>query len=474
MTTKHIAVIGGGISGLAFANRVRELCESSGDKVSVTLVEAEPRFGGVIESFSHEGFLMEGGPESFITEKPWAENLCKRLGLADELIGTRRDFRRSFIYRKGKLRPVPEGFYLMGPGKMLPFLKSSLMSWPGKLRMMAEVLVPARRAKGDESVASFIRRRFGAEALREAGQPMIAGIYSADPEKLSLAATFPAFLEWERKYGSVIRGLRARARAAGARSSEAEASGPRYGLFVTLRGGMETLVKTLREKNSEARMSIGSPAVRLHRDEKSWRVLLGSGREIRADAVCVALPGPRASRLLAEDFPVLAAGIASIRYASSVTVNLAYKTKVLPSEASGFGFVVPAVEKSGVLGCTFTHLKYEGRAPDRGTSVRVFLGGAQRLEALESPDELITMKTRQELSRMLGITEDPVLAAVRRYPDSMPQYEVGHLEKSRSIFHSASALPGLFLAGNAYTGIGLPDCIHLAETQAEKAMEFLC
>lgn len=468
--TKHIAVIGGGISGWAFVNRIREQCEASGQKVSVTLVEAELRFGGVIESFSHEGFLMEGGPESFITEKPWAADLCRRLDLGAELIGTRQDYRRSFIYRKGRLRPVPEGFYLMGPAKAMPFLKSSLMSWPGKLRMMAEIFVPPRRAKGDESAASFIRRRFGAEALREAGQPMIAGIYSADPEQLSLAATFPVFLEWERKYGSVIRGLRARARAARA---DAEASGPRYGLFAALRGGMETLVKTLREKNPETRLSIGSPAVRLHEDENGWRLLLGSGREIRADAVCVALPGPRAVRLLAEDFPVLAGQIASIPYASSVTVNLAYASKVLPSEASGFGFVVPAAEQSGVLGCTFTHLKYEGRAPDSGSLLRVFLGGAGRQEALESTDEVISAKTRRELARMLGITAEPLMAAVRRYPDSMPQYHVGHLEKSRSILQNAAALRGLFLAGNAYTGIGIPDCVHLAETQAEKAMEFL-
>lgn len=471
MFTKHLIVIGGGISGWAFVNRIREQCEASGQKVSVTLIEAEPRFGGVIESFSHEGFLMEGGAESFITDKPWAADLCRRLGLSAEMMGTRKDFRRSFIYRKGALKPVPEGFYLMGPAKLMPFLKSSLMSWRGKLRMMAEVLIPPRRGGGDESVASFIRRRFGREALREAGQPMIAGIYSADPEKLSLQATFPMFLEWEKKYGSVIRALRARSCAA--ESSEREASGPRYGLFTTLRGGMETLIRTLREKNPGVHLSMGSPAVRLHDDERGWRVVLGSGKEIAGDAVCLALPGPRAARLLAEDFPQLASQIASVPYASSVTVNLAYASEVLPPDASGFGFVVPSAEKTGVLGCTFTHLKYEDRAPQSCALIRVFLGGQTRLEALDSADEVISMKTRKELARMLGISAAPILSAVRRYPDAMPQYLVGHLEKSESILKNAAVLPGLFLTGNAYTGIGIPDCVRLAESQAEKALEFL-
>lgn len=471
MNGAHIAVIGGGISGFAFANRIRELSELSGRKVSVTLVEGESRCGGVIETMETDGFLFEGGPESFITEKPWAADLCARLGLSGELMGTRPRFRRSFIYRRGRLRPVPEGFYLIGPARVFPFLKSGLMSWPGKLRMMMEPLIPARRGEGDESAASFIRRRFGREALAAAGQPMIAGIYSADPEKLSLEATFSKFLEWEREYGSVILGMRARSKKS--QGAEAGASGPRYGLFAALRGGMETLIRTLRERNPELHILTGSPAVQLHREEKDWRMVLGSGREIRAQAVCAALPGPRAARLLADSFPALASSIASIPYASSVTVNFAYEQRVLPPEAEGFGFVVPAEEGSGILGCTFTHLKYEGRAPEGRSALRVFLGGRLREDALTAPDERVSAETRAELARVLGVAAVPHVAAVRRYPESMPQYHVGHIEKSRQIFRDAAAYPGLFLAGNAYRGIGLPDCIHLAESQAEKAMEFL-
>lgn len=471
MKPRRIAVIGGGISGLAFANRIREAAKADSAPFEISIVEAQDRLGGIIESFRDENFLFEGGPESFITEKPWALELCQRLGLGSQLINTRAEYRRSFIVRKGRLEAVPEGFYLIAPSRILPFLKSGIMSWRGKMRVLAEPFLPARKNSGDESAASFIRRRFGAEALRWAGQPMLGGIYSADPERLSLRATFPKFLDWERDHGSIIRALRARSRAG--KNSESLASGPRYGLFASLRMGMESLIRALLAHNPDLSVTTGAAAVRLSRTSEGWTILLGSGQELRADAVACALPGPRAARLLAPEFPELAAQIASIPCSSSVTVNLGYREFPLASKFRGFGFVVPEEEGSGILGCTFSHLKFEGRAPSDQALLRVFLRGKLRDRALAEKDEKVVTEVLLELERLLGISARPVLSAVRRYPDSMPQYEVGHLDKAAAILKRSNEIPGLYLLGNTYCGVGLPDCIRLAESKAIEAMEFL-
>ncbi len=470
MTKKRIAVLGGGISGLAFANRLRELKTASGPDFSVCVIEAAPRLGGIIETSRKDGFLLEAGPESFIMDKPWAARLCERLGLAGDLIPTQSDFRRSFIFRAGRLRAVPEGFYLIGPARLGAFLRSDLMSWPAKFRVCLEPFIPAKEQKGDESAGSFIRRRFGEGALREAGQAMIGGIYSADPETLSLEATFPKFLEMEREFGSVVRGLQAQAKK---KTAERQASGPRYSLFSTLRGGMETLIKALKEKNSDTEFLTGDPAARILRSGSEWRVVLSSGRELKADVLCIALRAPEAAALLKDTAPELARELASIAYESSVTVNLAFEESRFPKDLRGFGFVVPSSESSGLLGCTFSHLKFEGRAPAAKVLLRAFLGGEVRRRALTVADAEVERMTLMELNKIVPLQGEPLFSCVGRYPDSMPQYHVGHFEKTAQILRLASTLPGLFLAGNAYAGIGIPDCIHLAEEQAARALESL-
>ncbi len=470
MTPKKIVVLGGGISGLAFVNRLRELKSSDGPPFTVTLIDAAPRIGGIIETHRQEGFLLEGGPESFITDKPWAASLCERLGISRELIPTNPHGRRSFIYRAGRLREVPEGFYLIGPARVWPFLRSDLMSWPAKLRACLEPFVPRKKQEGDESAGAFIRRRFGEGALREAGQAMIGGIYSADPDTLSLQATFPKFLEMERAFGSVVKGLRSQA---AKKAAEEKASGPRYSLFSTLRGGMETLVSALKEKNSQADFMTGDAAVKIARREAGWSVTLASGREREADVLCVALRAPHAAGLLKELAPELAGELASIAYESSVTVNLAFDETAFPRDLRGFGFVVPASENSGLLGCTFSHLKFEGRAPGSQVLLRAFLGGETRLKALTAPDKEAETMALAELKKIIPLQAAPLFSLVRRYPDSMPQYHVGHFDKAAHILRLAGTLPGLYLTGNAYAGVGIPDCIHLAEEQAARALEFL-
>lgn len=465
-------MIGGGISGLAAAHRFWELSRQKGASLQITVLEAKGRWGGVIETQSRGGFLIEGGPDSFLSEKPAAVELCKRIGLETELTGTREEFRRSFIYLKGRLVPVPAGFYLIAPTRLEALAGTRLLSWPGKLRALRELWIPPRRGAGlqDESVAGFVRRRLGREVLERIAQPMISGIYSADPEKLSLRATFPRFLELEKESGSVIRGLlKGQTKR---RKADAEASGPRYSLFLTLRHGIGLLVEKLIERMAGVEFRADFSVSRIEKQE-TWKIVSDRGEALEADALVLAVPAPEAARLLAGLDPVLAEELAGIPYESVATINFGFHQKDLSKLPLGFGFVVPAVEKRNLIGCTFSSVKYPGRAAEGRTLLRVFLGGVKSRELLRLPDSELERTILQDLQEILGVRNRPELVSISRHPASMPQYGVGHLERVARIFKQADSIPGLYLTGNAYRGIGLPDCIREAEETAGKIISYL-
>ena len=461
-----LVVIGGGIAGLAAAHRAVELARERGVTLDLTLLEARPRLGGTIDTEHTDGFLVEGGPDSFLSEKPWALALCRRLGVEDQLVRTDDRFRKVFVWRAGRLHPLPDGFQLLAPTRIAPFLGSSLFSWPGKLRMAMDLVLPRGGVGEDESLGGFVRRRLGAEAMERVAQPLVAGIYTADPDDLSLAATMPRFLELERRERSLILGLMRAAK----RAPQPGTSGARWSLFVTFARGMGQMIDTLAARVPDSAVQLATVVAGIERAGARWRVAV-SGGAFEADAVVVAAPSHAAARLLRYVDPQISALLGEIGYASSATVSLGYRRADVPHALDAFGFVVPRTEGKALLAATFASVKYPGRAPEGYALIRGFLGGALDAASLDRDDDVLIARARDELRASLGITAAPVLARLSRHPASMPQYRVGHLARIETIEHRLAAVPGLFLAGGAYRGVGIADCVRSGEAAAEEAME---
>ncbi len=467
---KRVAIIGAGIAGLAAAHRLLERSADTGEPLELLIFEAGSRLGGIIKTEERDGFLLEHGPDSFITEKPEALELARRLGLESQLIQTNETHRRSFIARGTRLIPVPAGFQLIAPTQFWPFVNSEIMSWSGKARMALDLVLPRLKTNGimDESLAQFIRRRLGREALERVAQPMIGGIYTADPEKLSLQATMPRFIELERKHRSVIRALRKES-AGPSREDQSQTQGARYSLFASFDRGMQVLVDRLADKLARIGIVLRTrvTAVALDRTSMQWQVRSEPGLAITVDAVCLAVPAYVAASLLEETDVLLAAGLNQISYESTATVNLAYRRADIPHPLDGFGFVVPFIEKRSLIACTFSSVKLAGRAPQDSVLLRAFVGGALQPELVELEETEIVSRVRADLRDLLGIENAPLFSEVSRWRKSMPQYEIGHLGRVNKIAERLAALPGLALAGNAYSGVGIPDCIRSGETAAD-------
>jgi oxygen-dependent protoporphyrinogen oxidase len=465
-----VVVIGGGITGLTAGYRLHQTVHEGHLPLQVTLLEASDHLGGIIATSQQDGLLIEHGPDSFITTKPAGVQLCEELALGNELIGTTTQHRRSFIVRKGKLRAVPQGLYLMAPGLMWPFITSSILSWRGKLRMGLDLVIPRRTASDDESLAQFVTRRLGREALERVAQPMVGGIYTADPEHLSLQATMPNFLEMERRHGSLIRALRHQQRS----TQQQGASGARYGLFVSFRRGMQTLADRLAAH-------LPPNAIRLHTrvcgltripTTSRWRVQLQDQPALEADAICLALPALLASPLLALIDAELAAEL-QIPYASSAIVNLAFRRRDIAHALDGMGYVVPAIENRSLIACSFSSVKFAGRAPGDQVLLRAFVGGAMQPTQYDRSDAEIQDAVGRDLRDLLGVTGDSLHVQISRWPQSMAQYHLGHVNRVARIESRVSRLPGLALAGNGYHGVGIPDCIRSGDSAAQALLTHL-
>jgi oxygen-dependent protoporphyrinogen oxidase len=369
--------------------------------------------------------------------------------------------------------PVPEGFVLLAPNRLGPMLMTPILSWRGKLRMLLDLVLPRKVDDTDESLASFVKRRLGREALDRLVQPLIGGIYTADPNDLSLKATLPQFATMERETGSLIRAAFRQGRRA--RSAERNASGARYGLFATLAEGMDTLPRALAAALPEGTVRTGAAVRRLSRPDpiSPWVVDLLDGPPIEASAVVLATEAHAAARLVDGFDPDLALRLRAIPYASSAIVNIAYRRDQVAHPLDGFGAVVPRAEGRSILAISFLSVKFPGRAPSGTALLRVFVGGATQPDLFERDDEMLVTVVRQELAELLGAVGEPLLAAVGRHPRAMPQYTLGHLERVAAIRQQLARHSRLILTGNAFDGVGIPDCVRAAQSAADATLSAL-
>ena len=461
------------MTGLAAAVRLQELAaeiEVSANAfpgIAWELWESRDRLGGVLQTEQVDGFLIERSADSFLNQIPAAYRLAERVGFTDQLIAPNTGNRRASVVRDGKLHPVPDGFMLMAPSAIAPMWNTKLLSWEAKLRMAGELLVEPRSQEiDDESLASFAIRRFGREAYERLIQPLIGGIYTADPWKLSLRATLPRFLDMEREHGSLLRAI-ASNRSNG--QSNAGQSGARYNQFLAPRHGMSSWINAIAAKLPREQIKLQRSVTRIARVNHEWHVWQhGAEQPAIFDALLITAPAAKAAVLLDKVSHPLATELRGIPYAGSSVVSVGYRRDQFARPPEGFGLVVPAVEGRKIIAVSHSSNKFPGRAPDDSVLLRVFVGGALQPELAELPDEQLLRITEDELREMYGLQGSPGVMLVARWERAMPQYHLGHVERVARIEALAAKLPGLALAGAAYRGVGIPQCCAEGECAAEK------
>ncbi|MBI4903857.1 MAG: protoporphyrinogen oxidase [Acidobacteria bacterium] len=444
-------IIGGGISGLSAAWYLAEAGKSS------TLIEKNSRLGGVLETHEWEGCILEGGPDSYLSIKPEATQLARELGLEQDIISSNDDKRITYVWKRNRLVPLPDGMMMMVPTKIMPVAVSPLLSWGTKIRMGIEFLRRPGVPPPERSVADFIRQHYGQETVDYLADPLLSGVYGGDSRALSVNSVLPRFVDLETKYGSLTRGVLENRK----RMAQAE-SGP---LFRTLKGGFRSMVDAIQSGVSQHARVIHKEAEALERDGAAWRVRV-DGEWISANHVIIATPAYAAGALLRAHDAEMARLLETVDYSSSITISLVYRPGSVPAPFTGFGFLVPKVERRKLLACTFVHNKFNHRAPDGYSIVRCFVGGAGNAQVLDESDEQLLAAVMQDLRTMIGLTAKPDFHRIVRWRRSMAQYTLGHAHRIAQIQRRIMAFPGLHLAGNAYSGIGIPDCVRTGKQAA--------
>jgi protoporphyrinogen/coproporphyrinogen III oxidase len=451
-----VVIVGGGIAGLATAYELHR------QQVPFVLLEAGPRVGGVVLSEQIDGFTIDGGPDALLIQKPEGIKLCQELGLGDQLVPTKLP-RLAFIQRDRRLHALPAASVLGIPTAWGPFIKTRLFSWPGKLRMGAELFVPARRDGGDESIGSFMTRRFGAEATTYLAEPLLAGIHAGDVDRLSVRSLFPRFLEEEAKYGSLLRAFRSQPK----RTPSAD------GAFKSLPGGLSDLIRALVAVLPPESIRVSTAVRRIRKDADWFRIETVSGDCVNARAVVLAAPAFAAAQILPDLNQPLAQLCGEVPYASAATVALAFTRTAVQHPLNGSGFVVPKVENTGIMAGSWLSSKWPNRAPADRVLLRAFVGGARDPEALNKDDAELVRVAMNALGPLLGISGAPLLTRVYRWDRANAQHEVGHLERIRKIDQALAARPGLFMTGSGFRGVGIPDCVADARATAKQVATWL-
>jgi oxygen-dependent protoporphyrinogen oxidase len=462
----RVTVIGAGVSGLACAERLTELAKKNNVPLELNILEAGKKAGGTLSTVEKDGFLMEEGPDCFITEKPAGIELVKRLEMEWQLMRTNADLKQSFILKEDKLHPIPEGFYLLAPSRLMPLMTTPLLSPLGKLRAAMEPFIRVRRDPQDESVGAFVRRRLGNEVLESLAQPLIGGVYNADPDDLSLNACMPRFKEMEVKYGSLLRAMAARRL-----DKQAQVSGARYSLFVTLQKGMQSLTDALVRNIPVESLWLNAPVQSLKAAENGTWTVETNDRSQETDAVVLALQPSKMAPLLCPLEKEWEKLLERVPAHDSATLNLGFRREDVDHPLDGFGFVVPAREKKLLVGCTFSSQKFFGRAPHGFVLLRAFLGEEAVMTFKESGKKELIARVFDELQPILGLRNEPVIDHLAVFNSAMSYFRPGHLSQASRIEQKASEFKGLYLAGNGFKGVGIPDCIASGQTAAEKIFQ---
>ncbi len=469
----NIAILGAGISGLSAAYRLPQLLPEGS---VIHVYDRRNRVGGVLTTLHQDGFQIEQSADNFITTIPWGLQLVRELGLGDELVQTNPKTRRTYVVRKGRLHLLPDGFLMMAPTKLWPMATTPILSPLGKLRAGFELFMPARRDDGDETMARFVRRRLGREVFERLVEPLISGVYAADMEKLSVMATLPRFREMERNHGSLIRAMQ-KQMAANRSANLAEQSGARYSMFVTLKRGLSSLCDTLARRLPSGTLRLNCEVTKLTKTDGGWELTTvehadpGSATKqevLRYDAVILATETHESARLLEASLPKLAARLGVIQHEGTAIATFAFERSQMKLDVTGMGFVTPKIERSPILAGSFSSLKYEHRAPEGKLLIRIFAGGARMPEAAVLPENELVPLLLAEMRKILKIDGAPLLTTVAHWPRTMPQYHLGHRELVTEIENLAAVESTLALAGNAFHGVGIPNCIRSGFDAAEK------
>lgn len=473
---RTVVVVGGGISGLATAFSLQERAATAGVPIRCIVLEAGSSWGGKIVTHRVGGLVAEAGPDSFLSQKPAGLELCAKLGLSDQLINTNETGKKAFVLRGGRLHELPEGLITFVPTQLGPFLRSGLLSVAGLARMGLDLVVPRGPSQGDESLASFFRRRFGTQAFDRVLEPLMAGIYAGDAEQMSLKATFPRFFELEQQYGSVIRGMMA-ARKKMARSTP---SGPKRTMFVSLKNGLDDLVTALvarlTRQGVDLRRGCRVEALRVRSHQLGrwvYDLVLGDGGALSCEGLVLATPAYVSADLLRPLSPIAGGLLEMIPYASTATIVLSYRAEAVGGAVEGFGFIVPRIEGRDLIAATWTSLKWPHRAPADHVLIRCYVGGVGREAVLQLSDDQLVARVRAELAAICGLNAEPTYVEVNRWWKAMPQYTIGHLDRLAQLDAALSRYGGLVLTGAGYRGVGIPDCIRDGALAAGTLVEFL-
>lgn len=466
---KHFLIIGGGIAGLAAGFYVQQYAAKFNLPVSTQIIEQGPSFGGKILTERMDGFVIEGGPDTFIATKPWAVTLCRELGIDDRLHGTNPEFNKTYILHNNRLHRLPGGLTMMIPTEIFPMLTTGLLSWRGKARMAMDFFLPPANGSQDESMGDFVTRRLGREAYEHLVEPLMSGIYAGDGDKLSLQATLPFLLDLERKYGGLVRGALAvrKSRARNGKSVQGSRS-----LFLTPKTGLaeivEALVAALQESGATLRTEVEADELRI--DSGMPKLQLSDGSSLQADGIILATPTFISAGLIGSFDPDLASLLEEIEYVSTATISLAYRKRDLPRQLDGYGYVIPRREGRKALACTWTSSKFPHRAPEDHALLRVFVGRAgQEAEINWNESDLLAL-AQDEVRITLGIDRPPLFSKVHIFERAMPQYNTGHPLRLEKIENALDKWPWVSLAGAGYRGIGIPDCINSGKKAAQRLL----